>query len=134
MPMIGVLLNPGNTGANVRELHSQLLTLGAVIAPAEQTATNYGTSTVAAVRAFRQQYGLPASDAVDLPTGRLMHVASAFAGTGGRVTVRTAVREAACAAHRYRRHPHHHECTRNRRRLGTRCPFSRGQSGDRPCN
>ena len=97
MPLIGVLLNPGNTGANVRELHKQLLAVGAVIAPGEQTATNYGPSAVAAVRAFRQRYGLPAGDAVDLPAGRLMHVASTFAGTGGRVALR-AVREAASAA------------------------------------
>ena len=85
MPLIGVILNPGNTGANVRELHKQLLAAGAVIAPGEQTATNYGPSTVA-------------GDAVDLSTGRLMHVASAFAGTGGREGLRAAVREAASAA------------------------------------
>src|SRR5688500_6235794 len=98
MPIIGVLLNPGNTGVNVSELHKQLLAVGAVIAPGEQTATNFGPSTVAAVRAFRQQYGLPAGDAMDLSTGRVMHVASAFAGVGGRVAVRAAVREAMLAA------------------------------------
>ena len=98
MSMIGVLLNPGNTGAEVHELHEQLLTVGAVIASGEQTATNFGPSTVAAVRAFRQRHGLPAGDAVDLPTGRLMHVASAFVDSGGRVALRAAVREAASAA------------------------------------
>ena len=56
MPLIGVILNPGNTGANVRELHNQLLAVGAVLASGEQAATSYGPSTVAAVRAFRQQY------------------------------------------------------------------------------
>jgi peptidoglycan hydrolase-like protein with peptidoglycan-binding domain len=69
-----------------------------VIAPGELTATNYGDSTVAAVRAFRQQYGLPAEDTVDLSTGRLMHAASTFAGSGGRVALHAAVREAAAAA------------------------------------
>ena len=98
MPFIGVVLNSNSTGANVRELHNQLLAIGAVIAPGEQAAKKFGPSTVAAVRAFWQQYGLPAGDAVDLPTARLMHVASAFAGVGGRVALRTAVREAALAS------------------------------------
>ena len=97
MPIIGVPLKPTNTGANVGELHVQLLALGAVIAPGEQTGKNFGPSTVAAVRAFRQRYGLPAGDTVDLPTGRLMHVASTFA-SGGRAPLRAAVREAASAA------------------------------------
>ncbi|MDP2604238.1 MAG: hypothetical protein Q8S00_16860 [Deltaproteobacteria bacterium] len=97
MPPIGVLLNRGNTGANVRELHNQLIAVGAVIAPGEQTATNFGDSTVAAVRVFRERYGLPAGDTVDLPTGRLMHVASQFAESGDRVALRAAVREAAAA-------------------------------------
>lgn len=82
MPIIGVPLNPGNTGAKVGELHVQLQALGAVIASGEQTGKSYGPSTVAAVSAFRQRYDLPAGDTMDLPTGRLMHVASAFAGTG----------------------------------------------------
>jgi peptidoglycan hydrolase-like protein with peptidoglycan-binding domain len=98
MPIIGVILNPGKTGAEVHELHEQLLAVGAVIAPGEQNEKKYGPSTVAAVRAFRQWYDLPAGDTVDLPTGRLMHVAAAFAGTGGRVALRAAVREAASAA------------------------------------
>src|SRR5262249_26073881 len=98
MPLIGVILNPGSTGANVQELHTQLTSLGAVIAPSELSAKNYGLSTVAAVRAFRQQYGLPVGDAVDLPTGRLMHAASAFAGVGGRPAVGAAGREAESAA------------------------------------
>ena len=97
MPMIEVPLDRGSTGAKVGELHAQLLALGAVIASGEQTGKNYGPSTAAAVRAFRQRYGLPAGDAVDLPTGRLLHVASAFAG-GGRAPLRAAVREAASAA------------------------------------
>ncbi len=98
MPLIEVVLIPGSTGANVQELHAQLTGLGAVIAPAEQSSKNYGPSTVAAVRAFRQQYGLPAGESVDKPTARLLHAASTFAGTGGRVALRAAVREAAAAA------------------------------------
>src|SRR5262249_59737382 len=84
--------------AKVGELQSQLSALGAVITPAEQTARNFGPSTVAAVRAFRQQFGLPPGDTVDLPTERLMDAASAFAGPGGRVSLRGAVREAATAS------------------------------------
>lgn len=98
MPIIRVVLNPGKTGAQVSELHKQLLAIGAVIASGEQTAKKFGPSTVAAVRAFRQQYGLPAGNAVDLSTGRLMHVAAAFAGVGGHVALRAAVREAAQAS------------------------------------
>jgi peptidoglycan hydrolase-like protein with peptidoglycan-binding domain len=98
MPMIEVLLNRGNTGANVRELHNQLLAIGAVLDSGEQTATSFGPSTVAAVRAFRERYGLPAADNVDLPTGRLMHVASRFAESGDHGALRAAVREAAAAA------------------------------------
>jgi hypothetical protein len=51
MPIIGVLLKPGNTGANVRELH-KLLAIGAPLASGEQAATSYGPSTVAAVSAL----------------------------------------------------------------------------------
>ena len=98
MAIIGVLLNPGDTGAHVGALHEQLRNVGAVLDSGEQTATNYGPSTVAAVRAFRQRYGLPAGDAVDPPTARLMHVASVFASTGGQAPLRAAVREAASAA------------------------------------
>ena len=98
MPLTGTVLNPDSMGANVRELHEQLLAIGAPIASNEQTATTFGPSTVAAVRAFRQRHGLPAGDAVDLSTGRLMHVASVFAGAGDRVALRAAVREAASAA------------------------------------
>src|SRR5215210_5824358 len=98
MPIIGDVLDLGNTGAEVHELHEQLLSLGAVLDSGEQTATKFGSSTVAAVGAFRERYGLPAGDAVDLPTGRLMHVASAFASSGDRVALRAAVREAASAA------------------------------------
>jgi hypothetical protein len=91
-------LNPGDTGANVHELHSQLLAIGAVIEPGELSAAIFAGSTLAAVRTFRQQYGLPAGDIVDLPTARLMHAASAFAGSGGRAAMRAAVREAASLA------------------------------------
>src|SRR5215217_3369196 len=98
MPAIGVLLSPGNTGTNVHELHGQLAALGAAVASDEQTAQDFGSSTVAAVRAFRERYGLPAGDNVDLSTGRLMYAASAFAGSGDRVALRAAVREAADAA------------------------------------
>jgi peptidoglycan hydrolase-like protein with peptidoglycan-binding domain len=76
MPIITVQLKPGNTGTNVRELHNQLRFIGAVIAPGEKDTANFGPSTVAAVRAFRDQYGLPAGDIVDQSTARLMHVAS----------------------------------------------------------
>jgi peptidoglycan hydrolase-like protein with peptidoglycan-binding domain len=68
MPLVTVQLNPGSTGANVRELHKQLLAIGAVLASGEQTATRYGPSTVAAVHTFQQQYDLPASDAIDRAT------------------------------------------------------------------
>lgn len=98
MPLIEVILNPGNTGADVHELHEQLLVGGAVIDPGEQTATTFGSSTVAAVRAFRERHGLPDGDAVDLPTARLMHVASTFAVNGDRAALRAAVREASTAA------------------------------------
>ena len=98
MPTIGVELTSGNTGANVRQLHVELTGLGAVIDPGEQAATSYGPSTMAAVRTFREQHGLLGGDTMDLPTGRLMHVASAFAGTNGRENLRAAVRTAAAAA------------------------------------
>lgn len=64
MPIIGVLLDPGNTGAEVHELHEQLLAVGAVLDSGEQARENFGNSTVAAVRAFRQRYGLPDGDTV----------------------------------------------------------------------
>ena len=98
MPLIGVALDPGSTGAEVHELHEQLQALGAVLDPGEQTATKFGNSTVAAVRDFRERYGLAAGDTVDLPTGRLIHVASAFASSGDRVALRAAVRAAVSAA------------------------------------
>jgi len=91
-----VPLRPTDTGAKVGELHVQLLALGAVIASDEQTGKNFGPSTGAAVRAFRQRYGLPPGDTVDLPTARLMHVASTFA-SGGRAPLAAAVREASAA-------------------------------------
>jgi hypothetical protein len=87
MPVIGVILRPGNTGDKVQELHSQLMAIGAEIAPGELTAKNFGESA-AAVRAFQQRYGLPAGDALDPSTGRLLHAASPFAGPGGRVALR----------------------------------------------
>ena len=55
MPLVTVQLNPGNTGANVRELHNQLLAIGAPLASGEQAATSYGPSTVAAVSALRRR-------------------------------------------------------------------------------
>ena len=97
MPPIAVLLNPGNTSAQVRELHNQLLAVGAVLDSGERSTTSFGPSTLAAVRGFRERYGLPAGDTVDLPTGRLMHVASRFAESGDRVALRAAVREAVAA-------------------------------------
>jgi hypothetical protein len=54
MPAIGVVLNPGNSGDQVGELHNQLKALGGVIAPDERNAKNFGQSTAAAVRTFRQ--------------------------------------------------------------------------------
>jgi peptidoglycan hydrolase-like protein with peptidoglycan-binding domain len=69
MAIIGVLLNPGDTGAKVRELHEQLRNVGAVLDSGEQATTNYGPSTVATFRAFRQRHGSLAGDALDLPTG-----------------------------------------------------------------
>lgn len=92
MPIIGVLLKPGNTGANVRELHKQLLSIGAVIAQGERDAANYGPSTVAAVRAFQSQKGLLNGDAFTVSTGRLLHVASAF-DLGGPEALRSALLE-----------------------------------------
>jgi hypothetical protein len=80
------------------ELHAELFAVGAVIDPGEQTGRTFGPTTAAAVRAFRQQYGLPAGETVDLSTGRVMQVASAFAGPDGRGAARKAVREAAAAA------------------------------------
>jgi peptidoglycan hydrolase-like protein with peptidoglycan-binding domain len=90
------MLNPRNRGAKVGELHNQLRALGATIAPGEIATTAYGPSTVAAVRAFRERYSLPAGDAVDAPTGRLMHVASTFAESG--VALLNAVPVAAATA------------------------------------
>jgi hypothetical protein len=60
MSIIGVILKPGSSGPDVRELHEQLLAVGAVIAPAELTATNYGDSTGAAIRVFCQRYDIRA--------------------------------------------------------------------------
>lgn len=97
MPTSEVDPTSDNTGARVRELHVQLVRLGAVIDPAEQDATRYGPSTMAAVRAFRERHGLPGGDIVDPPTARLMQVAAAFAGTNGRADVRAAIRTAAAA-------------------------------------
>lgn len=98
MPIIGVVLNPNSTGSQVSELHKQLSELGAVIKSDEQTANKFGATTAVAVRAFRQQYGLPAGDSLDKPTARLMHVASVFAGTNSRASLSAAVGEAATAA------------------------------------
>jgi hypothetical protein len=95
MPLLDVILNRGADGSAVRELHAELTAIGAVITADEQAATTFSDSTAAAVRAFRQRFGLSAGDSVDLPTGRLLHVVSAFSGTGGRVALRDAVREAA---------------------------------------
>ena len=53
MAIMEVLLNPGDTGAEVGALHEQLRNVGAVLDAGEQTTANYGPSTVAAVRAFR---------------------------------------------------------------------------------
>jgi peptidoglycan hydrolase-like protein with peptidoglycan-binding domain len=74
---IGVVLNPGNSGDQVNELHNQLKALGGAIAPDERNAKNFGQSAAAAVRTFRQRYGLPASDTLDLSMGRLLHAAAA---------------------------------------------------------
>lgn len=98
MPTTGGERTAGNSDANVRELQAQLTGLGAAIDPAEQAAPRYGPSTMAAVRVFREQFGLPDGDTVDLPTARLMHVASVFAGTKDGDDLRTAVRAATEAA------------------------------------
>lgn len=98
MPTSEVDPTSGNTDANVRELQGKLAGLGAVIDPGELGAASYGPSTVAAVRAFRERHGLPDGDTVDLPTARLMHVASAFFGATRREDVRAAIRTAAAAA------------------------------------
>jgi len=97
MPIIGVELDPGNSGNEVHELHAQLLAIGAVLDAGEQNDVRFGDSTVAAVRAFREWYGLPDGDTVDLPAARLMHVASMFADTGSRADLGTAVAEAVAA-------------------------------------
>jgi hypothetical protein len=59
MPISNVVLRNGNSGVTVSELHTELSKRGVVIAPSELTAKNFGSSTAAAVRAIRQQYGLP---------------------------------------------------------------------------
>lgn len=97
MPIIRVPLKRDDTGTNVRELHKQLLAVGAAIDSGEQTGGNFGPTTVAAVLAFRLQYGLPAGETLDASTGRLMHVASAFDGGGRHAALLAAVREAAAA-------------------------------------
>jgi hypothetical protein len=97
MPISEVDPTSGNTGANVRQLQSQLAGLGAVIDPGELSAASYGPSTMAAVRAFRERHGLPDGDAVDPTTAQLMRVAAAFFGTNGRKDVHAALRAAAAA-------------------------------------
>ena len=54
MPLVTVRLNPGNTGANFRELHNQLLAISEPLASSEQAATSYGPSTIDAVHTFQQ--------------------------------------------------------------------------------
>jgi len=82
MPIIGVVLNPGSTRAQVGELHKQLSELGAVVAPAEQNAKKFGATTAAAVRAFRQQYGLQAGNSVDLSPGQTPYQTKMSVGWG----------------------------------------------------
>ncbi len=98
MPMLQLLLNRGNTGASVRELHNQLLALGSAVDVNETEASSFGPSTVEAVSALRERYGFGDGTAVDPSLGRLMHVASVFAADGGRAALRGAVREASAAA------------------------------------
>jgi hypothetical protein len=98
MPLIKVVLSPGSSGTEVGELHKQLTEIGAVIAPGEQSAKNFGPTTAAAVRKFRALYGLDPGAALEKSTARLMHAASVFAGSGNRAGLRSAVREVANAA------------------------------------
>lgn len=58
-------IKPGLSGAAVEDVQQRLTSLGAAIAADEVASQQYGPSTVAAVRAFRAQHGLPMSDEVD---------------------------------------------------------------------
>ena len=76
MPLMTSELLPGSSGETVGELHCQLAALGFAIGPGERSTKSFGPSTVAAVRSFRERYGLAAGDGLDLSVGRSMYVAS----------------------------------------------------------
>src|SRR5262245_57975998 len=95
MEEITETIQSGEGSAEVTEMQQALISLGAAIAPAEQNGETYGPSTLAAVHAFQQQFGLPVADTLDPSTGRLMNVAATFAGAGDPAALRDVVREAA---------------------------------------
>jgi hypothetical protein len=101
MPIITTPLGRNDSGPRVAELHRALLKFGAPIAQIEKSAQHFGDSTLAAVLAFRNQYGLPAvvgnAAPFDASVGRLLNVAAA-AADGNRSTLRIAVRESVAAA------------------------------------
>lgn len=101
MPLIVTPLRLNESGQAVGQLHGALLKLGAPIAADEKTAKRFGATTLAAVAAFRKQFGLPEvtgnAPPFDASVGRLLPVAAA-ANEGNRVALRAAVREAVAAA------------------------------------
>lgn len=64
----GYRLNPivaGQSGPEVEDVQSRLALLGYAVTSEESEAAQFGPTTLAAVRTFRQAAGLPAGDAVD---------------------------------------------------------------------
>ena len=68
MDLKGRNLTQGLTGADVAELHKELIALGFTIPPAEQQAASFGSDTLAAVRKFQAQQGLAVTGVVEAPT------------------------------------------------------------------
>jgi hypothetical protein len=68
MDLKGRNLTQGLTGADVGELHTELIALGFAIPPAEQQAASFGSDTLAAVRKFQAQQGLAVTGVVEATT------------------------------------------------------------------
>lgn len=58
-------IKPGQSGVAVEDVQQRLAALGHTVAPDELDAQSFGPSTVAAVRAFRSEHGLPLADYID---------------------------------------------------------------------
>ena len=68
MNLKGRNLTQGLTGADVTELHNELIALGFTIPPAEQQAANFGQGTFTAVQQFQTKQGLPITGVVEATT------------------------------------------------------------------